>query len=296
VERESDQPLLNWSELYDANHDEFDASRILVLATEKRTHQDQDAYYKAAVSPLTAYTYVNIPYGNVVWSIWMNSTNEEYQNVLKHIADSIRFGKNAPKTLTQAYGDDFKPQPLVPQNSQGKDVNDFLGNNGSFSMTLNNYTVPVNESVSLKCGSANAPVCGGTHSGSAGEAIDIGVTYKIVYAAATSFYHGSQWSNTGYGNLIKLRDYQNNVAYYAHLNWFTNPNNYFSQGQLVGQSGSSGTNSPHLHFHVQNGSTPVDLSGMVGLYLNSNYPNCNKETCEEIEELNNEECTCGQVN
>lgn len=145
-------------------------------------------------------------------------------------------------------------------------------------------------------------MCGGTHSGAAAKAIDIGVSYKTIVAAATSTLYGVQWSNSGYGNLVKLKDTSPNgyIAYYAHLNWFAiDPNvPVIPQGGGIGQSGAIGApGSPHLHFHVQTTSnSPISLTGMTNLTLTGNYPNCSKATCNEIKALPNQECECGRVN
>ncbi|MCP5098196.1 MAG: M23 family metallopeptidase [Chloroflexi bacterium] len=298
AERGVSQDLADWSNIYDENHDEFDSGKILVLNADKRSQADKNIFYKEAISPLTPYTYINIPHGQVVWSIWMNSINEQDQAVIEHIANSMRFSKGSPRSLKQAYGNNFVPQPLIPQNESNSNV---IWNSGTslISASISNYRVPVTVWGGIKCGSINAPVCGGTHSGGAAKAIDISVHYKNVYAAATSNYYGSQWSNSGYGNLVKLQDTQNSyVAYYAHLSWFVvYPSVPLGQGHFIGVSGESGSpGNEHLHFHVQTtGGSPINLSGMTGLTLNSSFPNCGTD-CAGIKALPFKECDCGSVN
>lgn len=130
------QSLADWSDSYDLNHDEFDTSRIIVFSKGEWLRSDRESYYKEAISPMTAYTYINISDGLIVWNIWVNSVTEEHKAILEHVANSITFGENAPKNLNQAYGNDFIPQPLEP-------------NNATSSNTLeNDWRIPVNASLS----------------------------------------------------------------------------------------------------------------------------------------------------
>lgn len=302
VERNPSQDIAQWSTVYDEHHDEFAPGKVFILDTDTRSRTDREVFYKEAVSPLTPYTYINVPHGRVVWFIWMNSTDDQDNEILGEIANSISFGKHSPRTLKQAYGNNFTPQPLVPLNNENFNSiwnSQFL----PVSANLSNYRVPVNVSANIKCGDRNAETCNGTHSPAvhtgASHAIDISVSYKNVYAAASSTYYSAQQSNTGYGNVVKLRDTQSGyIAYYAHLNWYiVDPSAPLPQGSFIGVSGQSGSpGNLHLHFHVQTTSgSPVYLSGVAGLTLTINYPNCNTN-CNGIKALPGKECVCGYAN
>jgi hypothetical protein len=205
VEREPLQDLADWSEQYDTNHDEFDSQEIAVLNTETRASTNYEFFWKEAISPLTTYTYANVPHGKIVWFVWMNSIDKKDKAVLNHVVASMAFGPHAPQSLRQVYGENFNPQPLAPSTSDNGLRQTTLWNNHPMSTivaSLSNYRVPVTVHAGIYCGSKNSSKCEGTHKGAAANAIDIRVAKGTnVLAAATSTVYSVQWSNAGYGNL-----------------------------------------------------------------------------------------------
>lgn len=301
VEREPSHALADWSEQYDENYDLFAPDEILVQKTEGHTWKGREVFQKEAISPLTEYTYLNVPQGRVVWFLWMNSIDEEHKSILEQMGRSMKFGKNAPTRLQDAYGDQNFSRSLLLEFEGRKHS---LWRNGGFLVSIaNDYRTPVSASASILYGSANSSKCDGTHSGSAAKAIDINVGIgNTVKNSATSYSNSAGWNNSGYGYLVTMYDSQNNyIAYYAHLHWIDYSTLYsywpVPQGYRIGISGDSGAGGAHLHFHVRTtGWSAVDLAGMPGLSLYNEYPHCAKATCAEIEALPDEQCTCGRVN
>ncbi len=258
---------------------------------------------------------MNIPYGRTVWFVWMNSTDAESTTIFDHIAGSIKFGKNTPTTLQEAYGQDFQPIPLHQESSQPQTgahlarVGRAPGLNAyreARFLAPSGYSVPVGGPTTryIKCGNINAPVCGGTHSGSAAKAIDISMPVGVgVLNSADSRIYGIYYGTSGYGWYVTMRDTnlsQGYIAYYAHLSSIDQSGmqqiqdiiGYVPRGFPVGQSGQTGGVAPHLHFHVRTtGWAAVNLAGMPNLTLYSSYPNCGYTTCPG----GTWECTCGRV-
>lgn len=312
VERNPSQSIDVWSKTYDANYDMILPDKILVLNEEKfvQEEKDSEAFRKAAISPLTAYTYVNVPWGRTVWFFWMNSVDEENQAVLEKMVRSMRFGENAPTSLQEAFGQDFRPLPLELEapGSIEKHVfpqwNSVASSTALIASIATDYITPVTTSARIACGHANAPVCSGTHSGHAGEAIDIGVGIGTsVRNSATSFTNSAGWNNAGYGYLVTMYDDQNEyIAYYAHLSSINYSTLYsywpVPQGYQIALSGDTGAGGAHLHFHVRTtGWAAVDLSNLNGLTLYSDYPNCGEsESSCPGNGGDGFECTCGWIN
>lgn len=241
---------------------------------------------------------MNVSHENVVWGFWMNSILDEHQAILEKMVASLSFGPNAPKSLKQVY-QNLPQLDLSPDSEIDRAPPLFEG--GDFSPAqLVDYRVPVLVGAYIKCGSLNAPKCEGTHQYQ--HAIDISVSVGTnVYAVSYSILASTQYSNTGYGNLLKMRDLNNSYySFYAHLSSFL----IFSSiptypGTLIALSGNTGGVGPHLHFHVatsSSGGSAVSLTGMTGLQLYGEYPNCGKATCAEIQQLPYQECNCGRVN
>jgi murein DD-endopeptidase MepM/ murein hydrolase activator NlpD len=296
VEYEPTQALADWSEKYDKINTGFSPDEIQVKGAYSTRVGDLEVYRKEAVSPLTHYTYVNVPHGKTMWFIWTNATGEQAA-VFEHVVNSFKFGKNTPTTLQEAYGQGF--QALLLERREGVSI--LKGSATPLSIS-NDYRVPVNGPTTryILCGGTNAPICNGTHSGSAAKAIDISLpTGNSIKNSATSYENSAGWDSSGYGNLVTMYDSTNGyVAYYAHLssiNW-SNLYNYWPvpQGMEIGLSGCSGNcGGAHLHFHVRTtGWAAVNLSGMPNLSLNGNYPNCGYTTCPNPPDF---QCTCGQV-
>lgn len=161
VERNPSQPIDAWSKIYDTNYD-IEPNRILVLNEEKfgivQEGKSREAFRKAAVSPLTEYTYVNVPWGKTVLFFWMNSIDEEDQAILDDMVRSVRFGENAPVTLRGAFGRNFQPLPLEVRSPDNKQRHDFPEwNSEMFSTDLvtsvsTDYIIPVSDSAGISCG------------------------------------------------------------------------------------------------------------------------------------------------
>jgi murein DD-endopeptidase MepM/ murein hydrolase activator NlpD len=102
-----------------------------------------------------------------------------------------------------------------------------------------------------------------------------------VYSAKTSWVDFAGWDNTGYGNLIKSNtDFiypRSYISYYAHLNSFVaNAGDRIVTNTLIAYSGNTGNSSgPHLHFHVQTSTDPVDLRTLNYFDENGLYPSGN---------------------
>lgn len=245
-------------------------------------------------------TYVNIPHQEIVWFIWMNRVGGEYGTLFDHVVGSLRFGEDTPGTLREAYGQSFRPVPLVGSLGRGESSDTdqmYLAPLG----ISTDYRVPVRAPWTryILCGHINAPVCEGTHSEDAAKAIDISLPQNTsVVNSATSRTNSAGWNPYGYGNLVTMYDWRNNyVAYYAHLsslNWSNlfPPEGWVSQGVEIGRSGCTGNCSgSHLHFHVRTtGWMAVNLAGMPHLTLYSTYPDCGYSTCPGPFQ-----CTCGRV-
>ena len=156
------------------------------------------------------------------------------------------------------------------------------------------YRVPVDNYHPILCGDANASICGGTHSGTASQAIDISITAGTsVKNSASGYWVFAGWNTQGYGNLALILDWTHwYTAYYAHLSALRNTSAYpVLQGTEIGLSGDSGCpGAYHLHFHVKNSTSGIDLHGMPNLTLDSSYPNCGYITCPGFFE-----CQCGRV-
>ncbi len=307
AERNPEMDLAKWSLEYDRANEflapgevlELSAKLYRPMALDGKSVGDKVVFRKEGQSPVARYTYINIAHGRIVWFLWMNSHASEHQALLEKVAASVRFAASTPKQLTQIYGKSFVPAPLSPELDHG--TKELQPN--SLSKVSTFYKVPLLNTHSILCGSANAPHCSGTHTGSAGQAIDIDSKEgKGVYAAAHHTMYSFAYNNTGYGYHIILREGMRHV-YYAHLSYirtsviyYGNPN-IITRGTYIGRTGSTGAGGPHLHFHVRtiNGGA-TSLNGMQGLSLYGEYPNCAKSNCAQIQAIKNEQCVCGRVN
>lgn len=294
TEREPAQSLVEWSREYARLSSVFSPDEITVLEEGAYALGRQTTYHEHAVSPLTKYEYVNVPWGRTVWFVWTNAGDEEDRAVFRRVAASLELTSRTPQTLTEAYGPSFVPVPLSAAGSEAlSETSSDVG-----IRVTSSYITPVSVGADIKCGDANAPICNGTHRNAAAYAIDISVSSGTLVRntiEAVCTWYG--WDGSGYGNLIHMYDHNNTwYNYYAHLQSFAS-NLYtgwppIPKGQEIGKSGSSGTSAPHLHYHVQNTSGgAVTLSGMQGLSLYSGYPNCGYSSCPGSFEF-----VCGRVN
>ncbi len=101
TERDPSVPLDEWSEAYDEAGSGFAPTEIRIESARRERRGGpvgREVFRKAGVSPLTEFTYVNIPYGRTVWFIWMNDTGVGSTAIFDHMASSLRFDKSTPIT------------------------------------------------------------------------------------------------------------------------------------------------------------------------------------------------------
>jgi hypothetical protein len=103
---------------------------------------------------------------------------------------------------------------------------------------------------------ATQPCPGSTHFGIDAFAIDFGLNYNEVDAAAFGTAHTVP-GTSGYGNFIWIQHNRGYVSLYAHLSAFAvSDGQTVAKGQRIGTSGSTGDSSaPHLHFRVTSGAS-----------------------------------------
>lgn len=99
------------------------------------------------------------------------------------------------------------------------------------------------------------------------KGIDIGASYENVYAAASGYAYNLE-NPGGYGHYVMVVHGGGYVTLYGHLNAFkVSSGQYVSQGQVIAQSGNSGSSQgAHLHFEVRKASS-------VSNYFSSNFLN-----------------------
>ena len=74
--------------------------------------------------------------------------------------------------------------------------------------------------------------------------------YDPVRASAAGTVIYAQFNSGGYGNLVKIRHYDNTITYYAHLNTISvSVNDVVQQGCEIGDGGTTGNSTgDHIHF------------------------------------------------
>jgi hypothetical protein len=234
------------------------------------------AVRKIATSPLLTYDVVTIKRGNVMWFIWSNAEHQcretfeqlvrsfQWENAkLPLTLQSLNFEPTVrldlsekvltpPSTLQMDEQIEQKEGSVVPKGIPGEPPGYRMPFDGGYYITAG------------PGGNCGSPY----HTGSAGGAIDFGTpngTY--IRNSSTGTVHFNGWDNSGYGNLIQVRDSSNRVAYYAHLSSRTSKSvgSSIAQSSWVGNSGKSGCGDCgyHLHFHVRTDNwNPVDITGI----------------------------------
>jgi len=282
--------LKAWTDRYDAISTPFEATQIRIRSERFVQVNGRTALRREGLSPLTEFKYVNIPQGETVWFIWTNSDDAQAA-IYDHIVASFRFGEKTPQTLQGTYGPGFHPLSIddktrVPAEQMSQQPSGITGRVPGMAKLLimpswlsSSWIEPVNGRWDVRCDSS-------WHTGGADHAIDIPLPIGTdVYAAQPDCALVVFWGydSSGYGNLIKIAA-NAGMTYYAHLN-VIDPNMWTNncevgtmkvgQNTRVGWSGNTGNSTgPHLHFHVQSGSSGVDLTGMTGFYPNAGYPCC----------------------
>jgi Peptidase family M23 len=99
--------------------------------------------------------------------------------------------------------------------------------------------------------------------------VDFGArTGTLIRAAVPGVVIGVGW-NGGYGNLVKVRNSDGTIAYYAHMSRMAaRPGMRVSRGTVIGYVGSTGNSTgPHLHFEIRKNGRPVNPMP----WLDANY-------------------------
>ncbi len=99
------------------------------------------------------------------------------------------------------------------------------------------------------------------------KGLDIGARYENVYAAASGYAYNLE-NPGGYGHYVMVVHGGGFVTLYGHLNAFKVSNGqYVSQGQVIAQSGNSGSSQgAHLHFEIRKATS-------VSNYFSSSFLN-----------------------
>lgn len=89
--------------------------------------------------------------------------------------------------------------------------------------------------------------------------LDIAASIGVpIYASESGYVNYAGWNNTGYGNMIMLSHGGGFETLYGHLSeWYVDPGQYVSKGQLIGAMGSTGNSTgPHVHFEIRVNGVP----------------------------------------
>lgn len=288
AELKNGQSIREWTELYESIvHPTDQANSWRQSRTELRLNR-APAVREEGISPLTTYQFTNVAHKNIVWSVWTNiPSNDSLAPVYDRMIRSFRFGRKAPINLNEAYGSNFTPIDL----EQAAEINVRLqqaaplgsGNDeqpafGPGTMSLNTtWQAPVKKS--SNGGNQFTATCGSRAHDDVGTyaSLAVGIITPInkpVFNAKYGNVTFAGWDPWGYGNLIRIQAQGGKEAYYAHLNAIYSSIRVgllLSTGNGIGLTGNSGTSTPHLHFHVQWGTSPEALTGMYG-FTPTNYP------------------------
>jgi murein DD-endopeptidase MepM/ murein hydrolase activator NlpD len=157
--------------------------------------------------------------------------------------------------------------PLVPSYKESIEEYNFL-KSASFSRLNHVYAKawqknilpsmwPVNGRLLSRFGERQDPFSG---EGAMHTGVDISASMGTqVHAAADGIVSHAEFMG-GYGRLVVIEHGNGMRTYYAHLSHFdVIPGQEIRRGEIVGLSGASGkVTSPHLHFEVRLGSSPVN--------------------------------------
>ena len=124
------------------------------------------------------------------------------------------------------------------------------------------------------CHTLTAGPLEGYHRNAAAEAMDLsmvqGTTVRAVEAGTVTF---ADWSSVGYGWAVEVQHASGLRSWYAHLSKILATRGEVSRGQEIGLSGNTGNSTgPHLHLHARNGSAPVCLRDLPGVWWNRTFP------------------------
>lgn len=169
--------------------------------------------------------------------------------------ENYRNQLNQQKAESKAEADKFEAEAKAVQEKIDQAVREANDYQGSFSGTL---SWPLSTSsygynlITSGYGMRDQPVAGASRNH---RALDIGVSYKPVYAAADGYVVIAS-SVSGYGNFIMIKHSNNLYTCYGHLNSFNvHSGQTVTRGQQIAVSGNTGVSSgPHLHFEVRTSS------------------------------------------
>lgn len=130
------------------------------------------------------------------------------------------------------------------------------GYQGSFSGTLS-WPVSTSSSywnlITSGYGRRDQPTSGASTNH---KALDIGISYKPVYAPADGYVVMAGWAS-GYGNFIMIKHSNSLYTCYGHLSQYkVSAGQTVKRGQQIAVSGNTGVSTgPHLHFEVRTSSS-----------------------------------------
>ena len=159
--------------------------------------------------------------------------------------------------------------PLVPNYKESLDQYNFL-KSASFSRIHHEYARawqknvvpsmwPVNGRLLSRFGDREDPFSG--EEGHFHAGVDISAAMGTpVHAAADGVVYHAEYAGGGYGRLVVVDHGHGMRTWYAHLSRVeVIPGQEIRRGEILGFSGASGrVTSPHLHFEVRMGGSPVN--------------------------------------
>lgn len=131
-----------------------------------------------------------------------------------------------------------------------KAANSYVGSfSGTLSWPLSSSSYGYNL-ITSGFGKRGQPVAGASTNH---KALDIGVGYKPLYAAADGYVVIAASGYGGYGNFIMIKHSNSLYTCYGHLSKFNvSAGQTVTRGQQIGVTGNTGVSSgPHLHFEVR---------------------------------------------
>jgi murein DD-endopeptidase MepM/ murein hydrolase activator NlpD len=195
-----------------------------------------------------------------------NNQKQEQLASLQLMASEVSVAFGIQRKL--AGSDDISAEgPLVPSYNESLEEYNFL-KSASFSRFHHTYARswqknivpslwPVNGRILSRFGERADPFSG---EGAIHTGLDISANMGTpVHAAADGIVFRAQFDG-GYGRMVVVDHGNGMQTWYAHLSRFeVVPGQEIRRGEVVGSSGASGrVTSPHLHFEVRMGGSPVN--------------------------------------
>ena len=174
----------------------------------------------------------------------LRMNNEEY--IMDELVPLVRAGLNI---------DDW--HKLIKYMNYGAKSYDGKYSDPKYKKSTGTYVWPAQGPITSYFGYRNAPTAGAS---SNHPAIDIGASQGSPVVAADGGTVISAGNAGGYGNQVAIQHENGAVTYYSHLyGWNVKVGDQVSQGQQIGQVGSTGISTgPHLDFKVEINGQPVD--------------------------------------